>query len=213
MSTSYKVHVHDQRRVAVLTIDNPPVNSLSQTVRSSLLECIHKAQNDRQIAAIILRGANGCFSAGAEISEFKSKGVGPDLESGIIQTLETSSKPVVACIERFALGGGLELALGAHFRVSSPSAKLGLPEVNLGLLPGAGGTQRLPRLVGAEAAVELMITGRPIHGRKAASIGLVDKCASNAFEECLSLAVTNVPPPPTACGFESVNVVGLQFAA
>ena len=132
--------------VAVLTIDNPPVNALSAAVRRALVEGLQRAQADPSVEAVVLMCRGRTFFAGADISEFGKPPQDPSLPE-VVAALENAIKPVVAAIHGTALGGGLEVALGCHYRVAAPSAKLGLPEVNLGLLPGAGGTQRLPRLV------------------------------------------------------------------
>ena len=145
-------------RVLVVTIANPPVNALGVAVRQGLAAAIAAAQADDAVAAVLLVGAGKTFIAGADIREFGKPAQPPSLPQ-VCQGIEECSKPVVAAIHGAALGGGLEVAMSAHYRVALPSAKLGLPEVNLGLLPGAGGTQRAPRLMGAKAADELMLSG------------------------------------------------------
>lgn len=150
-------------RVAVITFGQPPVNSLGYALRRELAASIDAAIADPSVAAIVLTGANGIFSAGADIKEFgTSKALAaPDLR-GLIDLVESSPKPVVAAIEGACFGGGFELALGCHYRVASGAAMLGLPEVKLGLLPGAGGTQRLPRLIGIESALNMIVSGDPL---------------------------------------------------
>ncbi len=150
-------------RVAVITFGEAPVNSLGYSLRRELAASIDAAIADPGVAALVLTGANGIFSAGADIKEFgTSKALAaPDLR-GLIDLVESSAKPVVAAIEGACFGGGFELALGCHYRVASGAAKLGLPEVKLGLLPGAGGTQRLPRLVGIESALNMIVSGDPL---------------------------------------------------
>jgi len=149
--------------VAVLAFANPPVNSLSHSLRLELVEALDRAVADAAVRAIVLIGSTGTFSAGADIKEFGTPAMlkSPSLLH-VITAFESSTKPVVAAIAGLALGGGLELALGCNYRVVQKDAKLGLPEVKLGLLPGAGGTQRLPRLVGIEAALNVIVGGEPI---------------------------------------------------
>jgi len=153
------------RAVAVISFANPPVNSLSHAARAGIAAALERAQTDPAVRAIILTGAGGLFSGGADIREFGTPAslADPTLRQ-IIDLVETSAKPVIASIAGTCLGGGLELALAAHYRVASADAKLGLPEVKLGLLPGAGGTQRLPRLVGVERAIDLIASGEPVPG-------------------------------------------------
>ena len=162
-----------QDGVAVLTIDYPPVNALGAEVRAGLLDGLARASDDAAVSCVVLRGARGSFVAGADIREF---GLPPQPPSSIdvFAAIEGLKKPIVAVIEGVALGGGLELALACHFRIAAPGAKLGLPEIKLGLLPGAGGTQRLPRLIGFAAAVPMILGGEPIGAAEAAKIGLVD---------------------------------------
>ncbi len=141
--------------IAVLTFDNPPVNSLGFELRAALLEALARVNADAGIGAIVLLGAGAGFSGGADIREFGTpKALAyPNLRT-LIAEIENSAKPVIAAIGGVCMGGGLELALGCHFRVAVPGARIALPEVKLGLLPGAGGTQRLPRLLGAEARAQ-----------------------------------------------------------
>jgi 3-hydroxyacyl-CoA dehydrogenase len=159
--------------VAVLTLDNPPVNALSQGVRQGLKDGVEKALNDEDAGAIVIICSGRTFIAGADITEFASGPVEPGLH-GVLAAMESSPKPIVAAIHGTALGGGLETALCCHYRVAVADAKCGLPEVNLGLLPGAGGTQRLPRLVGAEKALEMVTSGQHISATEACELGLVD---------------------------------------
>jgi 3-hydroxyacyl-CoA dehydrogenase len=159
--------------VAVLTIDNPPVNALSFHVREPLMQALVSLRDEPDVAAIVIACAGRTFVAGADITEFGKPVQQPDLRA-IIAGLETIAKPTIAAIHGTALGGGLELALGCHFRVADAGAKLGLPEVKLGLLPGGGGTVRLPRLVGALKALGMIVTGTPIGAAEALAAGLVD---------------------------------------
>jgi 3-hydroxyacyl-CoA dehydrogenase len=161
-----------------IVMANPPVNALGATVRQGLGRAIAEAQDDPAVTAIVIRGGGKMFSGGADITEFGKPPVDPWLPQ-LIDAIEASAKPVVAAIHGMALGGGLEVALGCHYRIASPKAKLGLPEVSLGLLPGAGGTQRLPRLVGVEAALGMIVSGAPIPATKAAQSGLVDTLAES----------------------------------
>lgn len=160
--------------ILLVTIDNPPVNALGVDVRRGLLEAIEAADADASINAVVLVGAGRNFLGGADIREFGKPPMAPALPD-VCNRIEACSKPVVAAIHGACLGGGLEIALGAHYRVALPSAKLGLPEVALGLLPGAGGTQRTPRLIGAQAALDLMLSGRHAGAAEAVKLGLVDR--------------------------------------
>jgi 3-hydroxyacyl-CoA dehydrogenase len=159
--------------VAVLVIDHPPVNALGHAVRAGLAAGMHDALQDPAVAAIVIRAEGRTFPAGADIAEF-GKPPQPPMLPELCDAIEASPKPVIAAIHGTALGGGLELALAAHYRVALASAKVGLPEVSLGILPGAGGTQRTPRIVGAAAAIELMTTGKPIGTARARDMGLID---------------------------------------
>jgi 3-hydroxyacyl-CoA dehydrogenase len=165
---------HDD--VLVITVNNPPVNALSWHVREGLKTGFEQAANDPAIKAIVLRCDGATFIAGADITEFGKTMQGPDLHS-VLAFMEECPKPTVAAIHGTALGGGLETALCCHYRIAVPSAKLGVPEVKLGLLPGAGGTQRLPRLVGVEAAANMCSLGEPLTATKAHEMGLVDRLA------------------------------------
>lgn len=166
---SYAVSQH----TAVLSIDNPPVNALSQGVRQGLLEGMAMATQDTDATAIVIHCSGRTFIAGADITEFASGPAEPGLHE-VLLAMEESAKPVVAAIHGTALGGGLETALCCHYRVSDAGARFGLPEVNLGLLPGAGGTQRLPRLVGVKKALLMMTSGKPVDAVEALSLGLTD---------------------------------------
>ncbi len=160
--------------VLVVTIDNPPVNALGAAVRQGLLAAMQQAQADAAVAAVLLVGAGKAFIAGADIREFGKPPVAPILPE-VCRAIENLNKPVVAVLHGAALGGGLEVALSAHYRLALPAATLGLPEVNLGLLPGSGGTQRAPRLMGVQAATTLMLSGQPLKAQAALQAGLVDK--------------------------------------
>ncbi|MDB5468884.1 MAG: 3-hydroxyacyl-CoA dehydrogenase [Caulobacter sp.] len=162
--------------VAVVTLNSPPVNALSSGVRDGLYEGFKAAIADESVKSIVLICDGRTFIAGADISEFGGAAKGASLFD-VQNIMENSPKPVIAAIHGTALGGGLEVALTAHYRVAVPSAKVGLPEVNLGLLPGAGGTQRLPRIVGAEKALEMMTSGSHVPAKAANAMGLVDEMA------------------------------------
>lgn len=165
--------------IAVITVNSPPVNALSAPVRDGIAEGVTSAVADAEVKAIVLICAGRTFIAGADITEFGKPPRGTSLHQ-MIDVIESATKPVIAAIHGTALGGGLETALGAHYRVAVPSAKLGLPEVKLGLLPGAGGTQRLPRVVGAEAALKMVTSGNPIGAKAALDSGLVDELVDEA---------------------------------
>ncbi len=170
--------------VAVLTIDNAPVNALGHAVRRELAAALDAAAADDAVAAIVVTGAGALFSGGADIREFNTPAMTaePNLHT-LIAIVEQSPKPVVAAIRGTCMGGGLELALGCHYRIAAPDAELALPEVKLGLLPGAGGTQRLPRAIGVEAAVNVIVTGTPVPAAAAAALPgqqLLDRLASSA---------------------------------
>lgn len=160
---------------AVLTLDHAPVNGLGLALRTALTEAFQAACDDAEITAIVLTGAGRMFSAGADITEFGTpKSMTAPSLPDIINIIEQAKKPVVAAIHGNALGGGLELALGCAYRVAAPGANLGLPEVSLGIIPGAGGTQRLPRVIGAAAALDMIVTGKPIKAEKGLALGIVD---------------------------------------
>lgn len=172
MSEVVKLERHDE--VGIVTVNSPPVNALSAAVRGGILECIKAAIADPAIKGIVLTCAGRTFIAGADITEF-GKPPKPPALNDVLAEIENSSKPVVAAIHGTALGGGLEVALACHFRVAVKEAKLGLPEVKLGLLPGAGGTQRLPRAVGPELAVKMIVGGDPIGASEALKNGLIEE--------------------------------------
>jgi len=168
------VHYSQQGRIAVLTVDNPPVNALSVGVRQGLVDTIARAAADAGIDAIVMIGKGSTFIAGADIREFGKPPQQPRLTKAIAD-IEASQKPVVAAIDGAALGGGLEVALGCHFRVATPRAQLGLPEVKIGLVPGAGGVERLPRAIGLEPALKMIASGDPARGQRAKDLGIVEE--------------------------------------
>jgi 3-hydroxyacyl-CoA dehydrogenase len=165
--------------VAIISIDNPPVNALSHAVREGIKSCIEKAAADTAVEAIVIICAGRTFIAGADIREFGRPPEPPHLPD-LVEQIEASDKPVVAAMHGTALGGGLEVALGCHYRVAAKSASLGFPEVNLGLLPGASGTQRSPRLIGAARALDMMLSGKPVKAQAALDYGLVDQVCDDA---------------------------------
>ena len=160
--------------VALVTINSPPVNALSQSVREGLKRGVEAAEANGAVKAIIIICDGRTFIAGADISEFGKSPVPPSLQ-GALDAMENASKPVIAAVHGTALGGGFEVALTAHYRIAVPSAKCGLPEIKLGIIPGAGGTQRLPRLIGAEKALDVILSGVPFGAREAKEWGVVDE--------------------------------------
>ncbi|MCG9916691.1 MAG: 3-hydroxyacyl-CoA dehydrogenase NAD-binding domain-containing protein [Phenylobacterium sp.] len=173
--------------VAVITLNSPPVNALSAAVRQGLFDAFTQANADAAAKAIVLICDGRTFIAGADITEFGGAMAGASLPQ-VQDAIEGSTKPVIAAIHGTALGGGLEVALCAHYRVAVPSARLGLPEVNLGLLPGAGGTQRLPRVVGVETALAMMTSGRHVPAKEAKGLGLVDELVEEGQQREAALA-------------------------
>ena len=188
-STAGAAHARRDQDILVITLDHPPVNALSADVRRDLAAAIVAAQADADVRAVLLVGAGKNFIAGADIREFGKPPKPPALPD-VCNQIEASTKPVVAALHGAALGGGLEIALAAHYRLALASAKLGLPEVNLGLLPGAGGTQRTPRLIGAAAALDLMLTGKHLSAEAALKAGLVDTLAEGDDPLAAGLAYT-----------------------
>ena len=184
--------------LAIVTVDNPPVNALSQAVRAGLIGAMDEAER-AGADAVVLCCAGRTFIAGADIREFGKPPMAPLLPD-VIARIESFGRPAVAAIHGTALGGGLEVALGCHYRVAVPTGRVGLPEVNLGLIPGAGGTQRLPRLIGAEQALNMMISGKPIGAAAAARAGVVDRLVEHgelligAIEYAKELASRGEPP-------------------
>lgn len=165
-------------QVLLVTIANPPVNALSAEVRQGLMEALRKA-DDADVMAVVLQAQGKHFIAGADIHEF-GEPPQPPLLTDICRLVEACPKPVVAALHGAVLGGGLEMALAAHYRLAARNARLGLPEVNLGLMPGAGGTVRAPRLIGGEAALTLMLSGKPIDASRAQALGMVDRLVDTA---------------------------------
>ncbi|HWT84433.1 MAG TPA: enoyl-CoA hydratase/isomerase family protein, partial [Myxococcales bacterium] len=165
-----------QGAVAVIRLDNPPVNGLAHPVRAGILAGLDRANADPAVSAVVLAGAGKSFSAGADINELGTpKSLQEPNLPTVIREIERNEKPVIAAMHGVAMGGGLELALGCHYRVAAPGTQISLPEVKLGLLPGAGGTQRLPRAVGLEAALNLIVSGSSMPAEKLAKTGLLDE--------------------------------------
>jgi len=160
--------------IAIVTVDNPPVNALKHEIRAGLAEALRQTRDDPAVKAVVMACAGRTFFAGADITEFGKPPQAPGLGE-VITAIEALPKPMVAALHGTALGGGFELALACHFRVAVAGARVGLPEVKLGLLPGAGGTQRLPRLIGPEKALKMIVTGDPIEAREALADGIVDE--------------------------------------
>ncbi len=172
MSTA-RLDLHDD--IAVITLDNPPVNALSHAHRGSIVAHLQAAEANNRVRAVVLIGTGDAFCGGAEIREFNTPAaLAAPITRQVAEAAEALNKPVVAAIHKVAMGGGLELALGCHYRVASAGAAIGLPEVKLGLLPGAGGTQRLPRAIGAAAALDMIMTGEPRKSQDLAALGLID---------------------------------------
>ena len=196
MSAAYQQH----GSIAVITLNNPPVNGLGYATRSGIVEGVNRALDDAAIKAIVITGGGRAFSGGADIKEFNTPAAlqEPSLHT-VIEVIENAGKPVIAAIHAVAMGGGLELALGCHYRVAVPGAQIALPEVKLGILPGAGGTQRLPRVIGLEAALNMIISGTPVASEKLAGTKLFDQMIEgDLLPGALAFAakVTDVRPLP-----------------
>ena len=185
--------------ILVVLVNNPPVNALSWHVRQGIADAIEQGLADPVVHAIVLRCEGTTFIAGADITEFGKPAQGPDFNK-VLGLIEGAAKPVVGAIHGTALGGGLETALVCHYRIAVPSAKLGVPEVKLGLLPGAGGTQRLPRIVGVESAATMCALGEPVSASKALQMGLIDRLANenNLADDALAFAREVIATGPRA---------------
>ncbi len=196
-------HLDRRGAVGVITLDNPPVNALSLSLRVALQDAFEAGLEDPEIEAFVIHSAGRMFSAGADIREFDSGAAGESPTLGeLIAMIEASPKPVVAAVHGAAFGGGFELPLGCHARVSVPGTRVGLPEVTLGIVPGAGGTQRLPRLIGVPAALDAIVSGKPMKAEKGYELGLIDEMASSlddlvdvAVRLAEKLAAEDGPPP------------------
>ena len=197
MSANYEV----KGSIAVITLNNPPVNGLGYATRLGIFEGLKKALSARAVKAVVITGAGKAFSGGADIKEFNTpkSSMEPNLHS-VIAAIEGADKPVIAAVHSVAMGGGLELALACHYRVAAPGAQIALPEVKLGLLPGAGGTQRLPRVVGVETALNMIVSGNPVPSEKLAGTKLFDEMIEGdlmagaiAFAEKVAAAAARCP--------------------
>ncbi|OHV78656.1 3-hydroxyacyl-CoA dehydrogenase NAD-binding domain-containing protein [Ensifer sp. LCM 4579] len=193
------VTIGRENAIAVVTVENPPVNALSQALRQALVNAVAELDADAAVKAVVLICAGRTFIAGADVSEFGKPPQPPHLPD-VVASIESAKKPWVAAIHGSALGGGLEVALGCAWRVAVPSASLGLPEVKLGIIPGAGGTIRLPRLIGPAAAVDLVTSGSPVSAKKARELGLVDAVLegdlrTGAIAFAIDVAEKSSPPP------------------
>ncbi len=202
---------HRDGEVLVVVSNNPPVNALGQAVRAGLKREIEAGLADDGVKAIVIRCDGRTFFAGADITEFGKPPQGPSLPE-TLDAMEASEKPVIAAIHGTALGGGCEVALACHYRVAAEDAKLGLPEVKLGLIPGAAGTQRMPRLVGAEAALPLVVGGDPISAAKAKAIGLVDQlvCGDTLERDAVAFARTKIGQPVPRASEGTANQDGVR---
>jgi 3-hydroxyacyl-CoA dehydrogenase len=177
MSGSVTHSIEDN--IAIFEIANPPVNALAHSVRSALLDAVLAADADPAVQGILVRGAGRCFIAGADLREFEAAPRAP-LLNDVLLSIEALGKPVLAAMHGAVLGGGLELALACHFRCATEDASFGFPEIKLALMPGSGGTQRLPRLVGAKVALEMMLGGEPVDATRAHTLGIVDRLITDA---------------------------------
>ena len=185
-----KVYFERRGEVAVLHVDNPPVNGLNLGMRRGIVGGLQRSRNDPKVKVIVITGTDRIYSGGADIREFNTPAqtAEPHLLQ-VIDAVEASSKPVIAAINGVCMGGGLELSLACHYRVATPNASMGLPEVKIGLLPGAGGTQRLPRAVGAELALQMIVSGEPIGAEAALKAGLIDRIVpGDSFQGVLDFA-------------------------
>ena len=220
MTATYQVNGD----VAVITLNNPPINGLGYATRAGIADGLAKANADAAVKAIVITGGGRAFSGGADIKEFNSPKalMEPNLLS-VILACEYSSKPVVAAVHTIVMGGGLELALGCHYRVGAPGCLVALPEVKLGLIPGAGGTQRLPRVLGVEVAMNMMVSGEPVKSEMLAILPgqkLFDKMAKSAetvVEEAIAFAreKADVRPMPLVRNLPCKHPLGdayFQFA-
>lgn len=180
--------------IALVTIDNPPVNALSQAVRTGLLEALWATEADVSVRAVVLRCAGRTFVAGGDVTEFDKPPLEPHLPD-VIFAIEAAQKPWIAALHGTALGGGLELAMGCHVRIADAATRLGLPEVTLGLIPGAGGTVRLPRLVGAELALKMIAGGKPIQAAEACEAGLINEIAEGDLLDAACALAGRMPGP------------------
>jgi 3-hydroxyacyl-CoA dehydrogenase len=209
------ISTHDRDGVRIITLDNPPVNSLSFALSGELVPIIEAASADASVQAVVFIGANGLFSAGADVNDFNTE-PGPQTKTvrHVIAAVEKSEKTFVAAIEKNALGGGLELSLACDYRVALKDAKVGLPEIKLGLLPGAGGTQRLPRLIGAQDALDIMLKGRNVKMDEAKEKGIVDEVVeSNLLDAAIALAKKGLQTQPKRRISQRQAIIGKGIVA
>ncbi|MDP6843733.1 MAG: enoyl-CoA hydratase/isomerase family protein, partial [Rhodospirillales bacterium] len=202
--------------VGVLTINNPPANALSFAVCKALGQIIPDCMADDDIAGLVITGAGRMFMAGADIREFNLTRPDdvPDFHD-VLRAMEEAPKPIVAAINGVALGGGLELAMGCHYRLIAAGAQVGQPEIKLGFIPGAGGTQRLPRLAGVEAALEMIVGGDPVSAERAVELGIADELVdgdllARAAEFAAEKAASGEAPPAT--GKRDEKIAGIDAA-
>ena len=188
MAEGELVRFENENGIGIITVDNPPVNALSPGVPEGIVAAVDRGNADPAVTAMVLIGAGRSFIAGADIRQFGKGPSTPPTGRRPYDVLDGSPKPVVAAIHGYALGGGLEIALACHYRVAVPSAKLGLPEVQIGLLPGAGGTQRLPRLIGPKAALEMITSGRHVPAEEAHKLGVVDEVVPESDLKAAAIA-------------------------
>jgi 3-hydroxyacyl-CoA dehydrogenase len=212
------VRTEDRDGVRIVTLDNPPVNALSFAYSAAILPVLAAAESDAGVRAVVLTGANGLFSGGADINDFSTEPLpGTKTIRDVIAAVEKSAKTYVAALEKTALGGGLELALACDYRVAVAGTKLGFPEIKLGLIPGAGGTQRLPRLIGAQAALEMMLKGENIDAQEARKKGLLDDVvASDAIDAACALFArvgATAPKRRTSARRTELGIAGLGLFA
>ncbi|UZG55436.1 3-hydroxyacyl-CoA dehydrogenase NAD-binding domain-containing protein [Rhodococcus opacus] len=215
-SPTVRYEVRD--RVAVIRLANPPVNGLGDTVRAGLTSAVARAAADDHVGAVIVVGEGKGFCGGADLRQFGTPAATADPTlPDVLTTITHSPKPVIAAIHGFALGGGLELALACHYRITHRDAKLGLPEVNVGLIPGSGGTQRLPRLIGAAAALRLIQQGTPVSGARAAELGIADDCFDGdplgAAHDFLRTQVNTSVSGPVVDSLPPADAAGVDFDA
>ena len=209
MSADYAVHGD----VAVITLNNPPVNGLGLATRQAFMQGLDKAMADDAVKAVVVTGAGKAFSGGADIKEFGSpKAIqDPNLLS-LILALENSPKPAVAAVHTVAMGGGLELALGCHYRVVAPGCSVALPEVKIGSIPGAGGTQRLPRIVGMSNAMHMLLTAERIDSAEALRIGLLSKVlpADDLLDAARAIAAKIAAKSPAMIRIAKEALTGIE---
>ena len=197
------VHIEQRQAVLLITVAHPPVNALNHAVRCQLLQALQQAQQEASVGAIVLSGAGDIFIGGADIREFGQPRLAP-LLSAVCHAIEGLTKPVLAAVHGAALGGGMEIALAAHYRVIGPQAEFALPEVLLGLMPGAGGTQRAPRLMGIPAALDLMLSGRRVHAAQAQTLQLADRQAEDPLQAALVWAAELAAAKPASASLPRV---------